>query len=116
MIEDIYFALLGTGWPVFPMVLPKNQILPAVTYQVIGGDRRYSLDAQAHLQKKTIQISCIAKTYQECKLMQDNITEQLNGYHNENIQLITFESELDQYEQDTKTYRTNLTFHLTGVV
>ncbi|WP_231124786.1 hypothetical protein [Piscirickettsia salmonis] len=52
MIEDVYFALLSTGWPVFPIMLPKNQILPAVTYQVIGGDRRYSLDAQAHLQKK----------------------------------------------------------------
>ncbi|ALA26723.1 hypothetical protein AVI51_16330 (plasmid) [Piscirickettsia salmonis] len=116
MIEDVYFALLSTGWPVFPIMLPKNQILPAVTYQVIGGDRRYSLDAQAHLQKKTIQISCIAKTYQECKLMQDSITEILNGYHSEKIQLITFESELDQYEQDTKTYRTNLTFTLTGVV
>ncbi|WP_231119677.1 hypothetical protein [Piscirickettsia salmonis] len=61
MIEDIYFALLGTGWPVFPMVLPKNQILPAVTYQVIGGDRRYSLDAQAHLQKKPYKLAASRK-------------------------------------------------------
>ncbi|MGJ3501611.1 hypothetical protein PsalN5692_03886 (plasmid) [Piscirickettsia salmonis] len=116
MIEDIYFALLSTGWPVFPLVLPKEQLLPAVTYQVIGGERRYQIDTTAYLQKKTLQISCIAKTYQECKILQEYITQALNNYHSEKIQLVTFESELDHYESDTKTYRTNLTFNLTGVL
>ncbi|ODN41050.1 hypothetical protein [Piscirickettsia litoralis] len=117
MIEaDFYHALSAVGFPVFPLVLPKKQTLPAITYQVVSGRRDYELDSRPSLTKKSIQVNCMAKKHSICKMMQCKVLEVLDAHQTAVIQLITLESELDQYEQETKTYRTSLTFTVTGVI
>lgn len=60
--------------------LPQGVTFPAIRYQRIATSRNYSLTAPVGVTAATVQVDCMAETYQAAKLLADSVRVILNGY------------------------------------
>lgn len=109
MIEAKLFSYLTSnanvselvGTRIYPITLPPNYTLPAITYAKISGPKINAKGGATGLAHPRFQFSCWSKSYTEAKIIADTVRLALNAWS----ECTTYtENELDLYEQDTGLY------------
>lgn len=95
------FPLVGSR--VYPMLLPQNPTLPAITYQRVSGPKVQSLKGINALSHPRIQFDCWAATYTAVKGLAEKLISALNDYSG-----VIFYGDRDMYEQDVEVYRVSI--------
>lgn len=115
MIETEIYAYLSSnnaitalvGNRIYPLILPQNYTLPAITYTKISGQRVNAKDGQTGLANPRFQFSCWAKTYLEAKKVADVVRIAMNVFPNGTTYM---QDEQDFYEPDTGLYHVPVDF------
>lgn len=109
MIEQQLYSTLSSdvdlsavvGTKIFPVVIPQNTQLPAISYQVISADLSNNLAFEnPNITFKRIQVNGWAKTYAGCKDLEVKIKDALhNGSIKAKVESIRddVDSELQEY-------------------
>lgn len=103
-------ATLGglVGTRVYPVKLPQDPTVPAMTYQWISGERHHAASGAVGLASPRIQFDCWAKTYLEAESMLEALRKRLDGFSGtagaSKIQGAFFETERDSYEDASRLY------------
>ena len=115
-IEEALYSYLSShsgltnlvGNRIYPMILPQNTALPAVSYQRISAIRERSHEGPSGLAHPRFQFSCWGDTYKQVKDVAEQIRFALDGYKgimNEvHIDAIYIEDDRDVYDPKTKIY------------
>lgn len=88
---------------VYPMFLPQNPTLPAITYQRVSGERDRSLTGLNSLSHPRIQFDCWAETYAEAKTLGEEVISALNDYPG-----VVFYGDRDLHEPSLGIYRVSI--------
>ena len=85
--KAIYSLLINNGditdlvsTRIYPMVRDQKDGLPAITYQVIGGVRRYTFDGPMGMVAGRVQINCFASTLLAAAELAAAVRGVLDGY------------------------------------
>jgi len=123
IIEEALYAYLTNyaeltalvGDRIYPVILPQNTTLPAVTFQRISGIREYSQSGPSGLAHPRFQFSCWAEKYEEAKAVAEQIRLALEGYKGMmggsdgvRVDAIYVEDDHDIYDPETKEYHVAL--------
>ena len=105
-------GLIGTR--LYPLKLPQDPTMPAITYQWISGARVHSTDGASGLSSPRIQFDCWALTYLEAEAVFEALRKRLDGFQGtagaSRIQAAFFESERDLYDDEARLYRRSTDF------
>ena len=96
--EDVgVSAIVGTK--IYPMVVPQNAVMPAITYQKISGQWQIQMDGPHNMSEERFQINCWASTYGGAKALCEAVRDVLNGYDSAvnvvDFHVMTLENEMD---------------------
>jgi len=114
-IEELLVARL-TGYPalaalvgnrVYPLVLPQNVALPAMTYQRISTLRVRSHSGPSGLAHPRFQFACWADSYAEAANVTRVLRLALDGFKLTPGGAALSENEIDDYEAETGRWRIN---------
>jgi hypothetical protein len=94
---------------IFPVLLPENATLPALTYHVVGGSSAPTF-ATSGMQKVRIQFDCFARSYLDADRARDALRQSLYGYRGtladgtflQNAELI---QSVDFFDNDPRQFR-----------
>lgn len=104
-------ALVGAK--IFPLAIPQDQDVPAITYQRISSPRTLTLDKESDDEPR-IQIVAWAKTYGEAKDIAIAVNASLDmfiGKLGDQIKAVVFRADhRDDYEPETGRYRADVDF------
>jgi hypothetical protein len=93
-------GLIGTR--LFPLRLPQNPTLPAMTYSWISGDRVHTMAGARGPSRPRLQFDAWAKTYLEAEAVFEALRKRLDGFQGTagsvKVQGAFFASERDLYE------------------
>lgn len=70
-------GLVGTR--MYPVILPQDPPMPAITFQIISGASVISNDGPAGLESPTFQIDCWAATYSQMDALFHAVRKRING-------------------------------------
>ena len=113
-LEAVIFAQLSTlvtlvSTRIYPLILPQNPTLPAVTFQRIDGPRESALSAEMGLAHPRIQVDSWGKTYASAKAVATQVRGALQRWSSEAVDPVVLdcllESDEDGYEPDANIYR-----------
>lgn len=94
---------------VYPVRLPQNPTLPAITYFKVSGRRVHSSNGALGLSGPRFQIDCWASKYEDAHALAELVRKRIDGYSgvmgSETVQGVFFESERDLYEPEPDQYR-----------
>ena len=119
MIEQDLYTALSTataitalsGTNIFPLVLPTDPTLPAITYQFVGG-RGAATMSNRGTQRSRVQIDCWGTTYLQAVTLRNAVIDTLAGYT-----APTFTSQLlqtiDDFDHELLQYTAKVEFYLT---
>ena len=100
----------------YPIILPQEPTMPAMTYQWISGTRFHSMDGASKLSGPRVQFDCWAATYLDAEALFEALRKRLDGYRgpagSSTIQGAFFSSERDLYESEPKLYRRSVDFFI----
>lgn len=122
--ESLYRHLIGSnginaiaGDRIFPLMLPQNCPLPAVTYQKVSGERLHSLQGDTGYTTPVFQISARADTYAQCKVLAEqirlslqNFSGVMGGAAGTDIGAVLLMGEVEGYEPDTNSWYNHMDF------
>ena len=93
----------------YPMMLPQNPVLPAITIQLTGTRGIDTHDDAGGIKISTLQIDSWGSTHTSVKLLAKAVRGVLNGYSGtldtQAAQNIVFKNELDLFDPETEKYR-----------
>ena len=92
---------------IYPVVLPQDVTLPAITYSRISGGQVNSLTGYSGLENPRIQIDVWGATYPACQTLAADVHTAMDAATTFGAHL---ESDMDFYEDDTKIYRVSMDF------
>jgi Protein of unknown function (DUF3168) len=95
---------------VYPIVLPTDPDLPALTYQIVGGSSNPTLSS-AGMQKIRLQIDCWGDSYGDAVTLRDAVATSLSGYQDANVQFL-FLSKHDDFDHELLQYRAIIEFYI----
>lgn len=75
----------GVDDRIYPVKLPQNPTLPAITYQIISGLRGYTQDGKDGVTDYRVQINIDAYSYAECRTVRDAIAAGISGVSHESF-------------------------------
>lgn len=100
-------GLIGTR--MFPVILPQNPTLPAITYQYLSGRSVVSNDGASGLAESTFQIDCWGATYASTDELYEAVRDRLIAYKGDaggvDVQGIFLVRKRDLYDYDARVYR-----------
>lgn len=98
-------ALVGTR--VFPLLMPQNVTLPAITYQRISGTAQHG---SSNIREARYQINIWGATYASVQgiatVVRAALEEWTAGDAGVLIRMVRIVNEQDDYEDDSRTFRT----------
>lgn len=98
----------------FPLILPQDAKLPAVTYQQVSIPRTLSLKGTGDKAQPRFQFSCWASNYSEGQAVANKLRNLLDGFSGlmgENVRTsVRVASEREDYESETGRYRVDIDF------
>ena len=98
----------------YPVNLPKQPELPALTYQIVSGSRQYTHSGDTEKKKKRVQIDIWSRSYGETKEIAEEVIEALSGFYgamqDTDIGKSHMENEQDAYSPETGMYHVPLDF------
>lgn len=96
------------GNRVYPDVLPRDVVLPAVSYTTVSVIRAHALQNDPGFVKHRVQFTYYAKTLKQAKEAARSITKLLRDFRGQMsdvfIQSTLIQSENSRYENDTKLF------------
>lgn len=105
--EDIISALGASGGLLslisnraYPVKLPQNPVLPAVTYQIISAVPTYSHDGDSNLDFTRVQFTVWATTFSGLKSVEEQLRTTLRSLPGGRVS-----NKTDGYEPTTQTYQ-----------
>ena len=108
-------GLIGTR--LYPLKLPQDPTVPAMTYQWVSGQRAHAADGAVGLASPRVQFDCWAQTYLEVEAMLEALRKRLDGFQGTVgsspgswIQGAFFETERDDYDDEVRLYRRSADF------
>jgi len=101
----------------YPVNLPQNPTLPALTYERISTERGATHDGPDGIQQPTICISCHATTSIEARDLANKVRLRLNGFVGTMgvetvVQAVFMENDGDNYQSDPGIYVSDLDFEI----
>jgi hypothetical protein len=131
-IDDSMYTYLSTfagltalvSKRVYPIVMPLNCILPAVSYQRISTERTHAFQADATLASATYQVSSWAKTdtvrkgYSHTQLVSTQVRTALQNFSGAlgsggvTVSAVLLIGELSDYDTSTETYAIHQDFEV----
>lgn len=98
------------GDRIYPLKLPQNVTLPAITYSRVSGERGKQLAGLTGYARPTFQFDLWAQSYNSCKLLAKAVRESLDGFQgtmdSETVYRVQILNEIDDFEEDLIVYRT----------
>ncbi len=108
LVSILIAAATTAGARIYPLVLPSNPTLPAVSYNRVSTPRVHSLSGYSHLSKPRIQFTAWALTYAAAKVLANEVRAALDVYVGTilgvAIQSAFADNELDMFEPRSKLY------------
>lgn len=92
---------------IYPLVLPQDVTLPAITYVRISGGQVNSMGGYSGLENPRMQIDVWGATYTAAKTLAALVHAAMSAATTFSALLI---SDMDLYEDDTKIYRVSMDF------
>lgn len=92
---------------IYPVVLPQDVALPAISYSRISGGQINSLTGYSNLESPRIQVDVWGETYSSVKSLAADVHTAMDGATTFGALL---ESDMDMYEDDTKIHRVSMDF------
>lgn len=100
-------ALVSTR--MYPLKLPQNATVPALTYQKIARPREYSHSGDSNLANPTYQFDCWAKTHEAAVTVAVQVEAAFTGFSgtmgSETVYAAFISNVIDDIEPDTALYR-----------
>jgi hypothetical protein len=102
----------------YPLTLPQDPTLPAMTYQKISGLRFHDMEGASGLASPRFQFDIWSKSYLTSKNISDLLRKRLDGFKgtvgSDVIQGVFLDSERDFFEEDEllKFYRVSMDFFI----
>jgi hypothetical protein len=102
----------------YPLTLPQDPTLPAMTYQKISGFRFHDMEGASGLASPRFQFDIWSKSYLTSKNISDLLRKRLDGFRgtigSDVIQGAFLDSERDFFEEDEllKFYRVSMDFFI----
>lgn len=113
-----YLSTLSVGDHVYPWRLPKNEELPAITFQFLPGPGPLLVHDDAHdgspavtslFLRQRVQWDIWATTYEELDTITQEFRHAMHGFRGDmgglDIGSVHLDIELDSYEEDVQVYR-----------
>lgn len=92
---------------IYPLILPEDIILPAITFQKVGVERFLAMDRPSGLTKSLFLINIWGKSYIQVREIQESLRLCLEGYRNMSsdimINCISFQFESDDFDGYSNT-------------
>jgi hypothetical protein len=115
MIEEALYSHLSTSTAltaivsdrIYPMMMPQDPTLPAITYQRISNSPVNTLGGFSSLDNPHIQFDCWTTSYSAAKALGDKLRKALSSATTFNALQM---SDQDLYEADTEIYRVSMDF------
>jgi len=92
---------------IYPLILPQDPTLPAITYARVTTSRIYSSEGYSNLDNAMIQVDCWASTYAGAKALGTAVLSAMDGSSTFSAVLI---DERDMFEDDVEIYRVSMDF------
>lgn len=97
-------ALVGTR--VYPVQLPQEATLPALTYQRISGPRTHTQNGVSILARPRIQVDCWASSYAGAKAVATQVRLALDGHKAAGeVWASVLDNDIDDLDAETGRYR-----------
>ncbi len=118
MIEQQLFSILSSALPItticdsriYPLVLPTDPTLPAITYSLVGGSSRSTQDTQGN-QRYRIEVNCWGNTYGDAVTLRYAVISALGQYSADGI-FISLIQPTDFFDHDLLQYRAMAEFYV----
>jgi len=124
MIEQGLYTLLAAtstiaamvGTRIYPLILPEASVLPALTYQVVGGHSSATFDT-AGMTRLRMQFDCWGADYLDAITLRVALIAALNGYQGllsdgTNLQNAQQLQNVDFFDHEARYYRAMTEFYL----
>jgi hypothetical protein len=111
-------ATLSVGDRVYPLTLPQGAVLPAVVYQLVGGEGPLHSHGDAHdgttpptssYQRSRVQLGCWADSARGTELLAAEVERAVDGFSGTwgavPVALALVELALDDYRPDVGSFR-----------
>ena len=90
---------------IFPVVIPQEETRPSIVYAILGNDPDDTKTRPSYLDTYYFEVVSVSKTYSEVDSMAAMVRTTLEAYAgNVNIQSISYKTESDDYDLETKSY------------
>lgn len=122
MIESSLFNVLSTSaevtalasMRVYPLVLPENSPLPAITYHVVASTNNATM-LNRGMQRARVQIDCWGSSYSDAVNLRAACISALGGHSDSDFQSQLLQM-LDFYEREALQYRACAEFNCWAAV
>jgi hypothetical protein len=105
-------AICGTR--IYPLVLPKIAVFPAITYSFIAGSSMATADGYG-TQRQLVEVSCWGNNYLDAITLRYSIILTLSQYTAPGI-FISFSMSRDLFDHDLEEYRAIAEFYVTSSI
>lgn len=102
---------------IYPLVMPQNTILPAVTFSKVSGPRVHAMQKDTGMAYPRFQVSCWGSTYKQAKEVAAQVRAALQDYKGTMggaggvvVGGVFIQDENDLYEPGTQVYHVALDF------
>jgi hypothetical protein len=118
MLESQLHQILAAALPdvrVYPVILPEDPTLPAVSFQRISTTRQYATTGPVGLNRVRLQFDCWSRAYAEVKRLQAALMaafEDRSSYAGTSIDSSQLITASDGFEQAARIYRVSLDFYI----
>ena len=96
-------ALIGSR--IYPLTIPQECSLPALTYMVISDPPEHAMGNDADISTMRMQISCLADSYKSAKAVYAQVKAALSRYRAGTIKDIFLETPMDDFEPETSVFQ-----------
>ena len=97
---------------IYPLVLPKDPVFPAITYSFIAGSSLATADGYG-TQRQLVEVNCWGDTYLDAITLRSAVILTLAQYATPGI-FISYSMSRDLFEQDSLEYRAIAEFYVTS--
>lgn len=105
MEQDLFTVLDAVG-SVYPVVLPQNPTLPAMTYQRISDALASHVSGASTLTQSRVQVDCWGRTYASAKALANQVITALDGYEGDFKSIVL--TTRDFFEEGSEIYRVSV--------
>ncbi|RZU39331.1 DUF3168 domain-containing protein [Edaphobacter modestus] len=118
MIEQVFAAALSSnpaiqaicGTRVYPLVVPTDSPMPAITYRFVGGSSKATVDTYG-TQRSRVEVSCWGNSYGDAVTLRTAVIGALSQYSQNGV-FISFLQTIDDFDHEVLQYPASAEFYI----